>query len=101
MLALYVVVLIFLGRTAVIVLNLHGTLIRHMVGPEDLLPARGNQDSDYERRLALELLEDTIENYKANNVAMDRLSVAQQTFRNAVISLVGGGVLVPIVALLQ
>ena len=100
-LAVYVVVVIFLGRTAVIVLGLHGTLIRHMLGPEDLMAENGQSGLDDERRIALELLADTIENYKANNVAMDRLSVAQQSFRNAVISLVGGGAVIPIIALIQ
>ena len=114
----YLLVLIYLSRTVLLTFRILGILVRYTPDPTDVVPptrvagvkprqapadaqvqvsvegnaaAQAQPPSAYAREYAVKLLRYTIGNYKANNQQTDALSVAQRSFRNALIVLVAGG----------
>lgn len=92
----YVLVLLYLFRTMFLVLKILGAVTRSTLGPDDVLPpaTAAGAVSDYSRRVSAKIIGYTIDNYRADNVQMDRLSVAQMSFRNAIAVIIIGGLVV-------
>jgi hypothetical protein len=95
-LAAFVIALVYLVRTMLLVFLVHGKVYRGTLDPSEIVPPQqvpAGEASPYDRAIAIKLLGYTIGNYKANNTQSDNLFVAQQVFRNAIITLALGGVI--------
>lgn len=92
----FVLALVYLFRTVSLVLTMLGKQRRSLLGPDDIAPPAKSTAaiSPYQRAVATKLIFYTIENYRVNNQQMDRLSVAQKSFRNAIAVVVVGGLIV-------
>lgn len=93
-LALYLATLLYLVSAIIAALSVHGPMVRHTIGPDDLHTMSG-VNRNFQHRLSLQLISYTIENYKVNNRQMVALAVAQSRFRNAVITIILAGLILP------
>ena len=106
----FVLALVYLVRTTVLLLKIHGRVFRSTLDPSDLPPApppaappQPPPDpllapiSPYDRAIACKILRYTVLNYRVNNVQTDALFVAQHAFRNAIYVIVFGGTIAAIV----
>lgn len=86
------IVLVFLARSAVCALRVHGKVTRSTLGPEDALPSRPELDyAAYGRECIDHFLRFTSGNYRVDNKRMEVLAVAQGCYRNAVVAILAGG----------
>jgi hypothetical protein len=90
----YVLALVYLCVTTIICFRIQGPVIRVTPDPSDVVPAASMTPSRYHRDVAVVMLRYTIENYRISNRVAGMLWVAQKCFRNAVVVLVIGGLLV-------
>jgi hypothetical protein len=85
-------ILLYLGRAAVESLRVLGKATRHVIGPTEVIPSEWPDEAVIYRQHCIQTyLAITVENYRVNNRMMERLAVAQHSYRNAVIILLGGG----------
>lgn len=91
---LYVVALVYLALATANALRVQRSKRRWTLGPDDLVP-EGGSTPDFRRRVAAKVAEYTTNNYKVNNQQMLSLDRAQMFFRNAIVSAILTGLLVP------
>ena len=89
--------LLYLTATAVLCIYIQGPIARATPDPTDLVPPPHAEPSAYPRHLAVSILDYTITNYKINNRAVSRVWLAQKCFRNALLTLVVGGIATAII----
>ena len=92
--ATYAIALVYLTATGVLCFVIQGMIIRSTPDPTDLVTPGGQHPTGYARSVAVKILSYTVANYKVNNVVVGKLGMAQTCFRNALLSLVIGGILV-------
>lgn len=100
--ATFIASLVFLGRSILYALSVQGSVVRYTLGPDDIAPAPPVPPvgpSRYERHIARKLIQYTINNYKINNMQMQYLRVAQQSLRNAIVTIIAGGLIVAAISL--
>jgi len=86
-----VVALTYLTRTAVLLFKIQGPVRRTTPDPRDLVPPASAKTSAYPRAVAVSVLRYTTYNYKANFTVVTQLWSAQKCFRNALFTVVIGG----------
>jgi hypothetical protein len=102
-LATFVLALVYLVRTMFLVFVIEGKVFRNTPDPSDLstpIAAPGTL-SPYERKLSCKIMRYTVDNYQINNIQSDTLFVAQQTFRNAIITIAIGGIVAGVIIFLH
>jgi hypothetical protein len=90
----YVLALVYLCATSIICFRIQGAIVRVTPDPSDIVPPPSMTPSSYYRNVAVVMLRYTIENYRIGNRVAGMLWVAQKCFRNALIVLVIGGLVV-------
>lgn len=90
--ATYIVTLTYLSVTAILCFQIQGAIIRVTPDPMDLAPPAPAEPSNYPRQLAVRILRYTIINYRISNRIVAKLWIAQKCFRNALLTLVVGGI---------
>lgn len=89
----YVGALVFLLRSGVLALRLHGKQTTQTLGPDDIIPGRLYGDArEYKREITLARLAAVIANYRGTNRRMEFLSAAQRNIRNAALAIVLAGI---------
>jgi hypothetical protein len=90
----YALALVYLCTTSIICFRIQGPVVRMTPDPSDLVPPASTTPSSYYRHLALVMLRYTIGNWRIGNRVVGMLWVAQKCFRNALVVLVIGGLIV-------
>jgi len=75
-------------------LSVYGASPTHVLGPTDLVPRPGENESAYSTRMSSELIGNTIENYKSNNRLLSRVFLSQERFKRGVFLLALAAVLI-------
>lgn len=99
MLVTCAVALVYLAKTVMTILAIHGENIRYVLGPDDLAGIDGRTKYKFRRHVTMRVLSYVLENYKSTALQMERLVTAQKAFRNAILAVIGGGLLLVILRL--
>ena len=95
----FLLALLYLTATTILFFQIQGRISRATLDPTDLVPPPHANPSRYPRWIAIKVLRYTVFNYSANNSVINKLWVAQKCFRNALLTLVGGGILTSVILL--
>jgi hypothetical protein len=102
-LATFVLALAYLVRTMFLLFVIQGKIFRNTPDPSDLSTpiAAAPALSPYDRQLSCKIMRYTVANYRINNIQSETLYVAQKTFRNAIITIVIGGIVAGLIIFLH
>jgi hypothetical protein len=95
LLAAFIIALVYIGYSITMALAIQGQVKGNVVDPSNISRADKADINRYQIKLAINLLDYTVANYRVNNDFKFKLNSAQRCLRNGIIAIIIAGVLSP------
>ena len=90
----YVAGLVYLCKSGLLILRLHGKYITWTLGPDQIIPVGTSHTADeYKKRVTVLRIQNVVENYRVTNRQKEILFAAQKSLRNATLAIAIAGII--------